>query len=52
MAIHTIRTTPSSVELVRLIVFDEDTYELYLERMVRLRPLSPSLAVAFLDTDA
>jgi O-acetyl-ADP-ribose deacetylase (regulator of RNase III) len=25
VAIHTIRTTPSSVELIRLIAFDEDT---------------------------
>jgi O-acetyl-ADP-ribose deacetylase (regulator of RNase III) len=33
VAIHTIRTTPSNVELVRLIAFDEDTYELYLERL-------------------
>lgn len=33
VAIHTMRTTPSSVELVRLIAFDEDTYELYLDRL-------------------
>jgi O-acetyl-ADP-ribose deacetylase (regulator of RNase III) len=33
VAIHTIRTTPSSVELVRLMAFDEDTYRLYLERL-------------------
>ena len=33
VAVHTIRTTPSNVELVRLIAFDEQTYELYLERL-------------------
>jgi O-acetyl-ADP-ribose deacetylase (regulator of RNase III) len=33
VAIHTTRTTPSSVELVRLMAFDEDTYRLYLERL-------------------
>ena len=33
VAIHTLRTTPSQVELVRLVAFDEDTYRLYLDRL-------------------
>ena len=33
VAIHTIRTTPTNVELVRLIAFDEDTYDLYHARL-------------------
>jgi len=33
VAVHTVRTTPTDVELIRLVAFDEDTYELYLERL-------------------
>lgn len=33
VAIHTIRTTASNLDLVRLVAFDEHTYALYLERL-------------------
>jgi O-acetyl-ADP-ribose deacetylase (regulator of RNase III) len=33
VAVHTVRTTPTDVELIRLVAFDEETYDLYLERL-------------------
>lgn len=33
VAVQTLRTTPTSVEVIRLVAFDEDTYRLYLERL-------------------
>jgi O-acetyl-ADP-ribose deacetylase (regulator of RNase III) len=33
VAVHTVRTTPTDVELIRLVAFDEETYELYLGRL-------------------
>jgi O-acetyl-ADP-ribose deacetylase (regulator of RNase III) len=33
VAVHTLLTTPSHVELIRLVAFDDDTYELYLDRL-------------------
>lgn len=33
VAVNTLRTTPTSVELIRLVAFDDDTYRLYLDRL-------------------
>jgi O-acetyl-ADP-ribose deacetylase (regulator of RNase III) len=33
VAVHTVRTTPTNVELIRLVAFDEETHDLYLERL-------------------
>jgi O-acetyl-ADP-ribose deacetylase (regulator of RNase III) len=33
VAVHTVRTTPTDVELIRLVAFDEETYDLYVERL-------------------
>jgi O-acetyl-ADP-ribose deacetylase (regulator of RNase III) len=33
VAVHTVRTTPTDVELIRLVAFDEETYDLYLQRL-------------------
>jgi O-acetyl-ADP-ribose deacetylase len=34
VAVHTLRTTPTSVEVIRLVAFDDATYRLYLDRLV------------------
>ena len=34
VAVQTLRTTPTRVEFIRLVAFDDFTYELYLERLV------------------
>jgi O-acetyl-ADP-ribose deacetylase (regulator of RNase III) len=33
VAVNTLRTTPTGVEVVRLVAFDDFTYQLYLERL-------------------
>jgi O-acetyl-ADP-ribose deacetylase (regulator of RNase III) len=33
VAVNTLRTTPTGVEVIRLVAFDDDTYRLYLDRL-------------------
>lgn len=33
VAVHTIRTTATDVDLIRLVAFDDETHDLYLERL-------------------
>lgn len=33
VAVHTLRTTPTGVEVIRLVAFDDETYRLYLDRL-------------------
>lgn len=33
VAVQTLRTTPTRVEVIRLVAFDDFTYQLYLDRL-------------------